>query len=46
MHRQEKSGDIKHSCLSHSKAYDLLNWKPQYDLYRGLKETYEYDMTS
>jgi UDP-glucose 4-epimerase len=46
MNHQERAGDIKHSCLNHTKAFEHLNWKPHYDLHRGLKETYEYVMTS
>jgi UDP-glucose 4-epimerase len=44
VYRQVRPGDIRHSCLSHAKAHEHLAWKPLYDVYRGLKETYEYVM--
>ncbi|KIL41617.1 UDP-glucose 4-epimerase [Gordoniibacillus kamchatkensis] len=43
-YRQERPGDIKHSCLSKAKAGSVLAWQPHYDLYCGLKETYRYVM--
>jgi len=37
-----RMGDIKHSCLDNTKANNLLEWHPIYDITTGLKETYEY----
>ncbi|MDN4073660.1 NAD-dependent epimerase/dehydratase family protein [Fictibacillus terranigra] len=37
-----KHGDIKHSCLDHKKAVQLLGWKPYFDIYQGLQDTYSY----
>ncbi|MNW58807.1 UDP-glucose 4-epimerase [compost metagenome] len=40
----QRSGDIQHSCLNNVKALHQLKWKPQYDLIRGLQETYAYEI--
>ena len=45
VHQPERAGDIKHSCLSNTKAFEQLAWKPSFDLYHGLLETYEYVMS-
>lgn len=37
-----RPGDIVHSYLDNSKAVARLNWQPQYELARGLKETVEH----
>ena len=37
-----KKGDIKHSCLNNMSALQLLKWKPVYDIYRGLEESYSF----
>ncbi|MEH7526148.1 hypothetical protein V7149_23205, partial [Bacillus sp. JJ1503] len=34
-----RKGDIKHSALDHTKAIEILGWKPKYDLLQGLSET-------
>jgi UDP-glucose 4-epimerase len=34
-----RPGDLRRSALSIEKAKTLLGWAPEYDLYRGLKET-------
>lgn len=34
---ENRKGDIRHSVASIDKAMDMLNWKPKYDLYQGLK---------
>ncbi|PGS49867.1 GDP-mannose 4,6-dehydratase [Bacillus sp. AFS041924] len=39
---KEKPGDIKHSFLTNDKAENLLNWKPSYSLFEGLKKTISY----
>ncbi|HEX6593202.1 MAG TPA: NAD-dependent epimerase/dehydratase family protein [Bacillota bacterium] len=40
-----REGDIPHSRLDNSKAASLLNWKPSYDLRKGLTELFkEYEM--
>lgn len=39
-----KKGDIKNSCLNHNKAIRSLEWNPEYDIYRGLTETYTHFM--
>ncbi len=36
----ERPGDIRHSCLSNRKAQEILEWKPNYSLWHGLKESY------
>ncbi|WMT40186.1 NAD-dependent epimerase/dehydratase family protein [Paenibacillus sp. D2_2] len=40
MHRPTKPGDIRHSCLSNTKASQLLQWEPRYTLLQGLEKTY------
>ncbi|EXX86299.1 UDP-glucose 4-epimerase [Paenibacillus darwinianus] len=42
VHRPAKAGDILHSCLANDKARNLLQWKPDYDIEQGLRETYLY----
>jgi UDP-glucose 4-epimerase len=44
VHSTARSGDIKHSCLDNKKAKQILRWQPQYDIYTGLKETYQFGM--
>ncbi|AWB45830.1 UDP-glucose 4-epimerase [Paenibacillus sp. CAA11] len=44
-YHEARAGDIKHSCLSNSRADKLLGWKPKYNLEAGLKETYQYMIT-
>jgi len=39
---EPRKGDIKHSCLSNTKAYQLLNWHPEVDILNGLIETYNF----
>ncbi len=41
---ESKKGDIKHSSLDNNKAIQTLEWRPMFDLYEGLKETYEFVM--
>ncbi|MNP48523.1 UDP-glucose 4-epimerase [compost metagenome] len=43
-YQQERSGDIKHSCLNNVKALQDLKWQPKYDLNRGLQDTYDYEI--
>lgn len=43
---QSKKGDIHHSCLSNQLAQKELNWNPQYDLYHGLKQTYQHILSA
>jgi len=38
----EREGDIRYSRLDNSKALNLLLWKPDYDLQKGLNETLNY----
>lgn len=38
----ERAGDIKHSYLENARARRLLEWKPRFDLEKGLKETINY----
>ncbi|GGF89701.1 NAD-dependent epimerase/dehydratase family protein [Paenibacillus aceti] len=45
-HRAAKPGDIRHSCLSNSRASQLLHWQPSHTLLQGLEETYRYVMSS
>jgi UDP-glucose 4-epimerase len=42
VHTHARTGDIKHSCLDHSKARQLLQWNPQVDIFKGLTETYTF----
>ncbi|MET3850759.1 NAD-dependent epimerase/dehydratase family protein [Paenibacillus sp. OAE614] len=39
-HGPDKSGDIRHSCLSNQAIQRKLLWKPIYSLEQGLQETY------
>ena len=41
-HGPARSGDIPHSLASIDKAKRLLNYRPQYDIRQGLKETVEW----
>jgi UDP-glucose 4-epimerase len=38
-HNSPKKGEQKRSCLSFSKAKKLLNWRPKYNLDKGLLKT-------
>jgi len=38
----EAKAEIKDQFLSNKKARSVLNWSPEYDLDRGLRETYEW----
>lgn len=42
MYTSKRKGDIEHSYMSFEKIYDVLGWKPAYDIVTGLKETIEY----
>jgi UDP-N-acetylglucosamine 4-epimerase len=42
LHGPERSGDIPHSLASIEKAKRLLNYNPQYNVKRGLKEAVEW----
>lgn len=39
-HAPERPGDIRHSCFNNQKIVAQLGWTPQYDIVRGLAETY------
>ncbi|MGG3887504.1 NAD-dependent epimerase/dehydratase family protein [Metabacillus fastidiosus] len=39
---EERTGDIKDSCLTNEKAETVLGWKPIYSFTEGLKETIYY----
>ncbi len=41
-HEKERPGDIKHSLADISETVEELNYKPAYDLDRGLRETIDY----
>lgn len=41
-HGPQRPGDIRHSCLANRRAFDVLRWKPQFDIKSGLHETYNY----
>ena len=41
-YKEPRSGDIMHSCLNNERARKLLDWKPKYELHRGLRETYKF----
>jgi UDP-glucose 4-epimerase len=38
----ERNGDIRYSRLDNTKAVNLLDWMPAYDLQAGLNETFKY----
>lgn len=40
VYKGERLGEIRHSCLSNSKAWDCLNWCPQFNIVNGINETY------
>lgn len=42
IHKEERKGDILHSCLDNSHAIQFLRWKPNFSLFNGLKNTYDY----
>ncbi|MBZ9636630.1 NAD-dependent epimerase/dehydratase family protein [Clostridium sp. FP1] len=44
IHEKERYGDIRDSNLKNEKAYKFLNWKNEYSLEDGLKETCRYYM--
>jgi UDP-glucose 4-epimerase len=46
VHSVSRPGDIKHSCLDNNKAREILQWHPQYDIYTGLKEAYDFYMNT
>ena len=37
-----RSGDIRFSRLDNSRASNIMEWKPKYDLLKGMKETLNY----
>lgn len=41
-YKAARAGDILHSALDNTKASQLLNWEPVFQLEQGLKETLEY----
>ena len=41
-HGQAMQGEQMRSCLSFEKAQEQLNWKPDYDLDKGLQETVDF----
>ncbi|MGN7360049.1 NAD-dependent epimerase/dehydratase family protein [Paenibacillus sp. SAF-054] len=43
-HRPDRSGDIRHSCLSNDRILAELGWKPAFEIEEGLKETYTHFM--
>ncbi len=43
-HRPDRSGDIRHSCLSNGRILAELGWKPAFQIEEGLKETYTHFM--
>ena len=38
LHKPERLGDIKHSCLDNRKAQRLLSWQPLFDISAGLEK--------
>lgn len=42
IYANSRKGDIVHSYLDNKKALSILEWKPEYRLEQGLKETIEY----
>lgn len=40
LYREDRAGDIKHSHADISKAKDLLDYNPQYDVAKGLKDVF------
>lgn len=41
-YRDDRIGDIKHSCLDNGLALDNLEWYPVYSMKNGLKELFDY----
>ncbi len=41
-HGPAKTGEQKISCLDCTKAYQILGWKPEFDLTKGMKKTVEF----
>lgn len=41
-YRGERRGDVKHSLADIHKAYDLIQYKPEYSVTKGLDITYEW----
>ncbi|MBF0320409.1 MAG: GDP-mannose 4,6-dehydratase [Nitrospirae bacterium] len=39
-----RAGDLKRSCLDNSKAANVLNWHPEYDLKKGIAATVEHHL--
>lgn len=42
VYESERAGDIKHSLASVNETFSQLNFRPEYDLINGLKETINY----
>ncbi|MBG9941037.1 NAD-dependent epimerase/dehydratase family protein [Brevibacillus formosus] len=42
VYKAAKPGDIEHSYLDNRLAYKELCWKPEYNIYEGIKEIYDY----
>jgi len=42
VNKPNRNGDILYSRLDNQKARELLEWKPKFDLFQGLKETKEF----
>ncbi|MEK4621800.1 MULTISPECIES: NAD-dependent epimerase/dehydratase family protein [Priestia] len=41
-YKENRDGDIKHSCLDNKKALNNLAWSPKYSLEEGLRKTIHY----
>ena len=41
IYTSEREGDIKDSYMTYEKINSKIGWKPEYDIYEGIKETIE-----
>lgn len=41
-HGPAQNGEVQRSCLNNQKAATMLDWHPEYDVFRGLGETVEF----
>ena len=42
VYEDERGGDVKHSLADLSKTKDLLGYKPEYNLKKGLEKTIQF----
>jgi UDP-glucose 4-epimerase len=42
IYEQERTGEIRHSCMSYKKISNEIGWEPDFDIHKGLEETLNY----